>query len=309
MLYKIMIKLFSLLFFLNCFVFPQVDLNLNLELGKEYLLYQHNEISIIQIINHSKVRMYTEIDSKNTYQVIEKNNSSYVFEVTMGDAIFMMSSPYFNIYFNSNEKSTSAENLFIKMLRRLNGLKFELEMTYKGTIISTNFTEIITPEIFSLLDSTNIADMDKTLGDINDKINQMSPAKNLERITNFLPNNNVDIGDKWKTEGKIEFGIPIIYEREIEFTSETDSTITLESSSFINTYEVPETKRMLENTILELKGKEEYNVILSSDTKWFKKLEGKTEVSGISYHKTADNDTLSIPIEIKSFEYYGEKKY
>lgn len=304
-----MIKFFSILFVLNCFVFPQDDLNLNLELGKEYLLYQHNEISIIQMINHSKVRMYTEIDAKNTYKVIEKNNSSYLFEVTMGDAIFMMSSPYFNIYFNSNEKSTSDENLFIKMLRRLNGLKFNIEMTYRGTLVSTNFTEKITPEMLSLLDSASIADMDKTLGDINEKINQMSPAKNLERITNFLPIHKVDIGDKWKTEGKIEFGIPIIYEREIEFTSKTDSTITLESSSFINTYEVPETKRMLENTALELKGKEEYNVILSSDTKWFKRLEGKTEVSGIAYQKTVDQDTLSIPIEIKSIEYYGEKKY
>ena len=304
-----MIKFFSLLFVLNCLIYSQDDLSLNLDLGKEYFLYQHNEISIIQLINNSKIRMYTEIDAKNTYKVIEKNGTSFLIEVTMGDAIFMMSSPYFHIYFDSNEKPTPDENLFIKMLRKLNGLKFNIEMAYNGTIISTNFTEKITPEMFSLLGSQSIPNNDKALEDINDKINQMSPEKNLVRITNFLPTNIVDIGDKWKTQGKIEFGIPIIYEREVTYKSKKDSTIVLESSSVIDTYQVPDPKNMLENTILNLKGKEEYNIILSSDSRWFQRLEGRTELSGTIYQKSEGNDTLSIPIEIKSFEYYGEKKY
>ncbi len=224
-------------------------------------MYQHNEISIVQTINNSKIRMYTEIDAENIYTVKRINSLSILFEVTLGKLIFVMSAPNFNIYYDSDDNSTSDRNLFSRMLSKLYGCKFNIEMTPSGTITSTNFSEIVTPIVSSLISSMGT---DITQNDIDDYIkrfNNLSPSKNLQRLTNFLPTDKVNVGDKWISSGDIELGIPVKYDREVEFKSISDSCIVLESSSEINTYEIEKSKIMNDDTRFNLTGSEHFKIV------------------------------------------------
>jgi hypothetical protein len=302
-----MIKYLLIFTFFNSIIFSQDDLKLNLNIGEEYLLYQHNEISMIQYINGSKVRMYFETDALNSYYAKTKTDSSIILEVTMRDMIFMMSSPYMNIYYNSKEVSTN-ENILVKLLRKLNGHKFDIEMSYSGKVISTDFNEVILPSILSFLDSLDIPNKEIILNEMSEKIVQMSPAKNLEMITNFLPSKNVQLGEKWTTNGTIEFGIPIIYKREILYKSKTEDSIILESSSSINTYELDPSKKLPENITYNITGNEKYELNLSPETRWFNKIEGESNLKGNTYQING-SDTLNIPMSMNVKEYYGVEKY
>lgn len=303
-----MIKYLILTLILNSLIFSQDDLSLKLEMGKDYIMYQHNEISIVQSINGTKIRMYTEIEAQNIYTVKEIKDSSYILDITMRDVMIAMSSPYFNIYYNSNDVDISTENFFVKMLSQLNDLRIQIEITPLGMITSTNFTEILSPIIYNLVSSVDAEISQENINDVVKQLNSMSPSKNLQRITNFLPQNKVSIGDKWITSDEIELGLPLSYQREIHYRSEMDSHIFLESKAVINTYDIQKSGNLGNNIGYQLDGTEIFNIQLSKDSRWFSKIEGETNVSGVSYQFN-ESDTLIIPININAKEYYGTVKY
>jgi Family of unknown function (DUF6263) len=302
-----MIKYLLIFIFFNSIIFSQDDLKLNLEIGEEYLLYQHNEISMIQTIYGRKVRTYNEIDALNTYNVKAKTDSSILLEVAMKDLTFMISSPNLNLYYNSNEISDN-DNILIKLLRRMIGLKTNIELSFIGKIISTDFKEIVSPSIISFFDSLDIPNKEKALNEIGEKIMQMSPSKNLETITNFLPLKKVEPGEKWTTNGNNEFGIPISYEREVTYNSKTEDIFFLESSANINTFVLPPSKRFFGNVNFNLTGNENFKIILSRDTRWFNEIDGESQLKGNAFQING-SDTLNIPIEMNFKDYYGIKKY
>jgi hypothetical protein len=301
-----MVKYLLIFVIFNSIIFSQDDLNLNLKIGEEYLLYQHNEMSILQSIRGSKVRSYTEMDALTSYNVKAKTDSSFLLEIVMKDMIFMISSPHINLYYDSKEASTN-ENLLKKLFREMTGFKFNIELSNNGKILSSNFEEIFSPSLLSFFDSLDLPNKENTLNEMREKIMQVSPSKNLERITNFLPTKKVKPGEKWLSNGKVEFGIPIIYEREVLYESRKEDAIILESSASINTYDIAPSK-IIGGITYDLTGNENYKVYLAPETKWFNQIEGETILDGSAY-QINHGDTLFMHIKMNIKEYYGTKKY
>ena len=293
----------------NSLLYSQTNLQLNLELGREYGLFQHNEIVVIQNINGNKIRIFSEIDGYTSYRVIEKNDSSATFEVMKGDFRFMVSSPYSHLYVDTRDEPRKDSNIFDKVMREIVGKKFEFVMSNNGEIKESRLFDVVINNFISKMNFGSEEEKQVILKELNDKIDRLSPHKNLERLIKFFPSGNVLIGDAWDIQGSSEFGFPNKFDREVNYIAKTDSTHVLESKATLNPLDNNDEKNNITNVIHKLSGTENHTIELTFDSNWINKVNGTVELTGTASQITEANDTLIVDLNIQMKEYYGSVKY
>lgn len=224
----ILIAALAISFSLNA---QQIDLKLNLEVGK---VYKQNFVSINNMAQEMS-GMNFSIDMKFLNQVSFKvlgiENDEYRLEVKYDSTRMELKSPFLS--FTASSGKSDAKDYLSLYLQKYSEKAFIIRMTKYGQVTQMeNFDE----QIKSIFDE--LSTVDPGTGPMSQMKSQLEQSYGKEAFKNnivtqmsFFPSKKVSIGEKWIDNAVINTGVPVNNITEYELTGFDSNTATFKGIS------------------------------------------------------------------------------
>ncbi|MHC1780950.1 MAG: DUF6263 family protein [Bacteroidales bacterium] len=258
----------------------QIDLKLNLEVGK---VYKQNFISTNNMAQEMSGMNFT-IDIKFINQVSFKvlgiENDEYRLEIKYDSTSMDLKSPFFSITAASGKPE--AKDYLSLYLQKYSEKAFIIRMTKYGQITQMeNFDE----QMKSIFD--DLSNVDPGTGPMSQMKSQLEQSYGKEAFKNnivtqmsFFPAKKVGIGEKWIDNTVMKNGVPVNNVTEYELTGFDSNTATLKG---ISTYALTDGNGIKEvngqKMNIEISGKGIYEIKIDRKSGWIIESRLKNEMT------------------------------
>lgn len=174
----------------------KINLQLNLEPGKEYVHYMETASQINQEVNGQKMDIGITISGKTSYKVQDRKDSLYSMEVRYTKLEMKMKLPTGGeIAFGSENKDDATG--MSDMLRSLLDKPFLMTMTSHGAITEVKGLDKAFEHMFDKMPQITAAQKEQMLGQMKQSFGEKAFKGSFEMITSIYPFQPVGKGDTW----------------------------------------------------------------------------------------------------------------
>jgi len=194
----------SLLFAVSLFAQSNAKINLalNLEVGKTYILNQQSTQDISQLVMGTEQNIKTEISGVNSFLVKASTDSVYTVELRFKKMLFKMTSPLASMEFNS-EKPIGEDDLFGQVMLSFIKNPYTMVLSKSGEVLSVNGVDEAIDNTISRLDVPNMSKM-QIKASVKNSFGAESLRSSFENIFRCYPVHLVAIGDSWNNSVELK---------------------------------------------------------------------------------------------------------
>lgn len=189
--------------FLSCS--EQYELDLNLELGKDYIQETNLNGHINQTIDGQEIEFKMEINGKMNYHVAGVNEDDFDLNVSYKDLNMSMKFPSGDINYSSN--SPSQEDIFSALLSEMIGKSFDVKISKKGKIISVSHLDEMFNSLFKVFPEIDPYTAQQIKLQLMDSYGEKAFRGNIEMVASIFPNKAVALGDSWEIKTTMESSV------------------------------------------------------------------------------------------------------
>ena len=283
---------------LSMFAQSPVNLKYNLELNKDYRVKSINnqrDKSTMQGVEQIKD---TESTSYFTLKALNKGNDFFMAQVKFDSILYSISAPKMEINSSNEGNMTSEkpEEIMDCVLNRLCKSTLLVKMAYSGHVIDIMNHAVIEKAVLSDIDSLKGMMKMSLKPRIEMMVEKGSLKGMIESITVYLPNKEINKGEKWNTQFTNSQGLGSLISTDYTLNDINNNEASL--SGDINIEPAGKTMEMNGAKITgELRGLGKTEMKINPNSGWIVNGKSNIQLSG-NLNVNAQGQSFSIPMEI-----------
>lgn len=282
---------------------PKVDLKLNLENGKSFLMAYQADMKMNQKIMGMSIDVIMKVDMELLFNTIGfDKDSNYIMETTYQTMSYKMNAQGQNIEFGTDK--ISKDSVMNKFFNSFKGKSFTLIFNKRGKIIDVQGFDTIMTSFFE----NNLAEDSSKMKEVKELFNknfgEESIKNNFSSFFGYFPEKEVSISEKWNNKITINSMFAFNVDNQYELIDNKDNLYNIGIQSNIKTD--------LKNSIMEvqgmemkfdMKGTQSGYIKIDQKTGWIKESEIKQKIVGdarMSKSEIPGGGNFTIPYTVES---------
>jgi hypothetical protein len=302
-LLKIYLLGFILITLLNSCTKPKIELKLNLEQGKTYLMGYQTDMKMNQKIMGMSIDVKMKIDMDLLFKTIGYDkDSNYLMETTYKSMNYKMNAQGQDIEFGT--ETIAKDSTMNKVFNAFKGKSFTITFNKYGKIIDVHGIDSIMTTFFNdnyYTDSTKINEIKELFGK---NFGEESIINNFSSFFGYFPEKEVSIGEKWKNNTTIKTMFALNIDNEYQLIDNKNDLYNIGIQSNIKTDSKNSTMDVQGMQMkFEMKGTQTGYIKLDQKTGWIKESEIKQKIVGdarMSKSEIPGGGNFSIPYTVES---------
>ena len=282
---------------------PKVDLKLNLENGKSYLMAYQADMKMNQKIMGMSIDVIMKVDMELLFKTIGfDKDSNYIMETTYQTMNYKMNAQGQNIEFGTDK--ISKDSIMNKVFSLFKGKSFTMVFDKRGKIIDVQGFDSIMSSLFEnnlVEDSSKMKEVKELF---NKNFGEESIKNNFSSFFGYFPEKGVSIGEKWNNKITINSMFAFNVDNQYEFIDSKDNLYNIGIQSNIKTDLKKSTMEVQGMEMkFDLKGTQSGFIKIDQKTGWIKESEIKQKIVGdarMSKSEIPGGGNFTIPYTIES---------
>ncbi len=262
----ILIAALAISFSLNA---QQIDLKLNLEVGKVYKQKSISTSNMAQEVSGMNFNIDMKFSGIVYFKVTGIENDEYKLEIKSDSTKMEITSPFFT--FNASSVNSDEKDYLSMFLKKYSEKAFNVRMTKYGQITQIENFEELFKSIFD-----DLSKIDFGAGPMTQMRSQLEQSYGKDAFKNnvlsqfaFYPTKKVGVGEKWIITSVFNPGVPIDTDTEYELINFDSNTATIKGISSSTVAEGNQVKEVNgQNMKIEMSGKGFYEIKIDRKSGW-----------------------------------------
>ena len=295
---SIVVKALLLFFIFSLSIFSE-KLELNLTKGSTYLQRISASSVISQDIGGQAFDMTMGITGLTAFEIKSVENSVYQMDVCykeLGISVdFLGSSMEFNSLKNDINDMTS------KILKNMTNQKFSLKMNKAGKVLEIKGIDNLYNNLFVGVEEISQEQKDQITSQMKNSFGEESFKSNIEMAAPVFPEKNINVGEKWSVNTKVNSGFTLNLNSDYILKEVTKDSYIIEATSTISTGEdFNEINGMLVK--YDLDGTMNSTITVDKKTGWTTYAKVAQKLGGKTFTKFSsdDSETIESPLDMKT---------
>ena len=295
---SIVVKALLLFFIFSLSIFSE-KLELNLTKGSTYLQRISASSVISQDIGGQAFDMTMGITGLTAFEIKSVENSVYQMDVCykeLGISVdFLGSSMEFNSLKNDINDMTS------KILKNMTNQKFSLKMNKAGKVLEIKGIDNLYNNLFVGVEEISQEQKDQITSQMKNSFGEESFKSNIEMAAPVFPEKNINVGEKWSVNTKVNSGFTLNLNSDYILKEVTKDSYIVEATSTISTGEdFNEINGMLVK--YDLDGTMNSTITVDKKTGWTTYAKVAQKLGGKTFTKFSsdDSETIESPLDMKT---------